>query len=73
MDKLSRFIRVDTFGECGNLDCPKYEWYREVMSKYKLYVAIENSVCNSYITETPCIGFRLNMVPLVAGGGSEAY
>ena len=73
VEKLSRYISVDTYGECGKLTCPKDEWCRGTMSQYKFYVAFENSVCNSYITEKPWIGFALNMVPLVAGGGSEAY
>ena len=71
--RLSKYISVDTFGGCGNLTCPKREWCTPTLSKYKFYVAFENSVCNGYITEKPWIGFAQDAVPLVAGGGSEAY
>ena len=36
-------------------------------------MAFENSLCNGYISEKPWIGLGMNLVPLVAGGGSEAY
>ena len=36
-------------------------------------MAFENSLYNGYISEKPWIGLGMNLVPLVAGGGSEAY
>ena len=71
--KLSKYVNVDIYGECGTLDCPKDGWCRQNLTQYKFYVAFENSICNGYISEKPWIGLGLNLVPLVAGGGSEAY
>ena len=73
VSKLSAYIPVDTYGGCGKKSCPKKVWCNEVLSQYKFYVAIENSLCNGYITEKPWIGFLLGTVPIVGGAGSEAY
>ena len=71
--KLSKHVKVDMYGSCGKLNCPKDEWCSETFSQYKFYVAYENSMCNGYVTEKPWIGLIFSMVPLVAGGGSGAY
>ena len=71
--KLSKYVNVDMYGSCGELNCPKGEWCSETFSQYKFYVAYENSMCNGYVTEKPWIGLIFSMVPLVAGGGSGAY
>ena len=71
--ELSKYIHVDTFGGCGKKSCPQSRWCHKVLSKYKFYVAIENSLCNGYITEKPWIGFMVNTVPIVGGAGSETY
>ena len=73
VEKLSRYVKVDVYGKCGDLRCPKDEWCQETLSEYKFYVAFENSLCNGYISEKPWIGFSYNSVPLVAGAGSDAY
>ena len=71
--ELSKHIKVDIYGNCGDLKCPKSKLCSEIMSQYKFYVAYENSMCNGYITEKPWKGLCFNTIPLVAGGGSHAY
>ena len=71
--ELSRYIPVDTYGKCGQKSCPKEGWCYDILSRYKFYVAIENSLCNGYITEKPWVGFLLGTVPIVGGAGAEAY
>ena len=54
MAELSKYIKVDVFGKCGNytseclnkdLPCTK-----EIIEGYKFYFAAENSICKEYFT-----------------------
>ena len=45
--ELRRFIPIDIYGKCGEFKCPKekgWQCYKEAESKYKFYLAFENSV-----------------------------
>ena len=57
-------LHIDIHGQCGkkcsNEDCIK------ALKKYKFYLALENSLCDDYISEKAYIhGFRLGTVPIV--------
>ena len=72
--RLERFVKVDIYGYCGKLKCPKNgEVCDDKLSAYKFYVALENSLCDQYITEKVFKSFSLDLVPLVAGAGTEYY
>lgn len=54
VEELSKYIRVDIYGECGNLKCLKSEndkCFNVLKRDYKFYLAFENSNCRDYITE----------------------
>ena len=50
---LMKHIRVDIYGNCGNLSClPRMsEKCLKVMESYKFFLSLENSECDDYITE----------------------
>ena len=76
VSELNRYIKVDTYGTCGELECSKVSpWCVDTMSDYKFHLAFENSVCDGYISEKPWVALtqERNMVPVVYGAGSEAY
>ena len=71
---LDKFVGVDIYGDCGKLKLNKNaENYDDILSQYKFYVALENSICDQYITEKVFKSFKLGVVPLVAGGGTAYY
>lgn len=52
--ELSKFIKVDIYGRCGNLKCPKNNsaaCLEMLRTDYKFYLAFENNCCRGYITE----------------------
>lgn len=50
--ELQKYINVDIFGMCGDLECPKSgECLDFLTSEYKFYLAFENANCREYITE----------------------
>ena len=58
-------LRVDIFGDCG-IKCGSYENCIKILKKYKFVLAIENSLCDDYISEKAYRnGFRLGTVPIV--------
>lgn len=71
--ELRRFIPIDIYGKCGEFKCPKekgWQCYKEAESKYKFYLAFENSVCRDYVTEQFFNMYNLNMIPVVLGGAN---
>ena len=76
--QLKRYIKVDSYGACGDLkllcdkdlvtgDSPE-NCYDMLESKYKFYLSFENSICTDYVTEK---FFRIivrKIVPVVYGG-----
>ena len=54
MAQLSKYIKVDVFGKCGNStpDCPRMQrnCTKQLIESYKFYFAIENSICKDYFT-----------------------
>lgn len=70
LDKYN--LTVDIFGDCGNLQCPKYneECHALVESDYYFYLAFENSLCEDYVTEKILTATQHFAVPVVYGGAN---
>lgn len=51
---LSKYIEVDIYGDCGDLECSRHKsekCFQMLDSDYKFYLAFENANCRDYITE----------------------
>ncbi|XP_052068620.1 alpha-(1,3)-fucosyltransferase 11-like [Mytilus californianus] len=80
VELLQKFIRVDSYGKCNNnkalpeslsfgksmAPMTSKEFY-ELGAKYKFTLAMENAVCDDYITEKLWRPFHLGSVPIVFG------
>ena len=75
VQELQRYIAVDQYGACGKPDpCAKKPLCsKRLQSKYKFYLAIENSRCQNYITEKFWNALNSSMVPVVYGASFEDY
>lgn len=66
--------RVDIFGKCGNLECPKgnkmNECYSRIERDYYFYFAFENSLSEDYVTEKLLHALQHYTVPVVYGGAN---
>lgn len=75
--ELAKYVHVDVFGKCGNMECSKdfkEKCYDMLSSEYKFYLAFENSNCDSYITEKLFENaLRNNVVPIVMGARRGDY
>ena len=62
-------MKVEIYGKCGHsLPHEKLEENMKFISeRYKFYLALENSICDDYITEEPFIALNYNIVPIVLG------
>ncbi len=52
--ELAKYIDVDIYGPCGNMNCPRKQakkCFGMLNKQYKFYLAFENSNCKDYITE----------------------
>ena len=70
--ELTKHIHVDVYGKCGSLQCSTQDECFRTLSKYKFYLAFENSLCGEYMTEKLWRSFDLGLVPVVYGA-LEAY
>ena len=76
--EMKRFIKVDSYGKCGDLKCDKNkttesspeECYRMMESKYKFYLSFENSFCTDYVTEKFFYILSYDMIPVVYGAAN---
>lgn len=64
-------MKVDVFGDCGTLECPRS--HRERCDKmlerdYYFYLAMENTRTPDYVTEKVLTGLQNYVVPIVYGG-----
>lgn len=73
--KLTKYLKVDTFGACGaalgggSESCPrKSKDCTEKLKKYKFALAFENYMCEDYITEKYWSKLFIGVVPVVMGG-----
>ncbi|KAK2152927.1 hypothetical protein LSH36_314g00003 [Paralvinella palmiformis] len=67
--RLSHYVDVGVFGNCGNLTCAKGNktCIEQVSGTYMFYLAFENSFCRDYATEKVFRTLQLTMVPIVYG------
>ena len=75
MKRLGKYVQVDVYGPCKfdpKLEsCPRNsDRCRSIRSRYKFYFAVENSVCEDYITEKYCSKLAAGLVPVVFGGAN---
>lgn len=76
--KLSEHLPVDIYGSCGNKGrvCKTGNSKRcmsDLLSKYKFYLAFENSRCKYYITEKYRRAVEQNLLPIVWGPDEKTY
>ena len=66
---LKQHINVDIYGKCG-VPCPDKQCFYKLsrIGKYKFYLAFENSLYKSYITEKVLNPLTYGLVPIVYGG-----
>ena len=74
---MKESINVDVYGHCGTLSLNRNS-EQETFSKYKFYLAFENSKCPSYVTEKLFKILNQNMsefppVPVVLGPNRSWY
>jgi hypothetical protein len=70
IDELRRHVPVSVYGSFGN-KCPSgvADCREHLASRFKFYLAFENSICSEYITEKFFSALHLDVVPVVLGGG----
>ena len=74
---MKESISVDVYGNCGSLELNRGS-EEETLSKYKFYLAFENSKCPSYVTEKLFKILNQNLsqvppVPVVLGPNKSWY
>lgn len=60
-----KHVKIDAYGACFN-NMPRIERNSDQLYKYKVMFAIENSLCEDYITEKIVNAFKYDAVPIVA-------
>ncbi|XP_046472917.1 alpha-(1,3)-fucosyltransferase C-like isoform X1 [Neodiprion pinetum] len=68
--KLQKYVKVDVYGTCGTLECPKAkgaECYEQLEQGYFFYLSFENSLCRDYITEKVYRVLDYDVIPVVYG------
>ncbi|XP_041362087.1 glycoprotein 3-alpha-L-fucosyltransferase A-like [Gigantopelta aegis] len=77
VQELQKYITVDVYGQCGNLECPRTsseECFKLLNEDYKFYLAFENANCRDYITEKFFVnGLRNDVIPVVMGAHPDDY
>ena len=76
VENMRTKIEVDVFGKCGTpiINCERNRYknvtcLKEILQKYKFYLAFENALCRDYITEK---SFKLydgliDVIPIIRG------
>ena len=68
--ELQKYINVDVYGKCGGKKCGgNGDCWDEIASKYKFYLAFENSICRDYMVEASW-ALDIGVIPVVLGGGN---
>jgi len=69
VNELKKYINVDVYGACGNLECTLNEKNEhdceKMLQQYNFYLSLENAVCEDYITEKFFTRLKHSMVPIV--------
>ncbi|CAG5116706.1 unnamed protein product [Candidula unifasciata] len=68
--ELMKHIPVDIYGTCGTLKCTEQDKCVQMLrTKYKFYLAFENSLCKDYVTEKLLKIYNIGgLIPVVRGG-----
>ncbi|XP_037784674.1 alpha-(1,3)-fucosyltransferase C-like [Penaeus monodon] len=81
--ELVRHMKVDVFGRCGHKKCGKNISIKTLGSfdqdkcnaeigQYMFYFALENAICQDYVSEKFFLALQLDVIPVVFGGGNYA-
>ena len=73
LKSMQKLIRVDIYGSCGPLKCPRsgaggdagWKCYQMLERRYKFYLAWENALCKDYVTEKFFEITKYNIIPVV--------
>jgi hypothetical protein len=69
LQKLQQHLEVDIWGSCGNDNMCPFNNYTQCLIRmgetYKFYLALENSICNDYVTEKFWARLKHNVIPIV--------
>lgn len=70
--ELQKYIKVDIYGSCGPLNCPRSNERHcfDLLNTYYFYLSFENSNCKDYVTEKISNALANNVVPIVLGGAN---
>jgi hypothetical protein len=69
VDKMREHIKVDQFGGCNENKIARKTYYStENWTRYKFYLAFENTYCIDYLTEKVYNWFELDIILVVRGG-----
>jgi len=73
--ELAKYIKVDIYGKCGTLKCPKNDnkCWENISKEYKFYLSFENTNCKEYITEKFWSAIQHKVLPIVMGAREEDY
>ncbi|XP_041466061.1 alpha-(1,3)-fucosyltransferase C-like [Lytechinus variegatus] len=75
VEELQNYLSIDTYGRCGQLECPRSEdacW--DMRAEYKFTLALENTQCPEYITEKIWKNaLAVGSVPIVFGAPKANY
>ncbi|KAH9384872.1 hypothetical protein HPB48_026902 [Haemaphysalis longicornis] len=64
--QLQEHVRVDVYGKCGHLKCPRAnstKCYEMFAKKYFFYLSFENSICRDYVTEKLFNVLKYDIIP----------
>lgn len=76
IEKLQKYIDIDTFGACGKKKCGtrtvfKNDCLKNLAREYKFYFSFENNICRDYSTEKVFsiykYDFNLSIIPVING------
>ncbi|XP_054711256.1 alpha-(1,3)-fucosyltransferase C-like [Uloborus diversus] len=71
--RLQKVYPVDVVGGCGLEGCRPAETrkcYTKIARNYKFYLAFENAICPSYVTEKLFNSLEYNIIPVTFGGAN---
>ncbi|KAK7479885.1 hypothetical protein BaRGS_00028875 [Batillaria attramentaria] len=67
--KIARYLPVDTYGQCGTMQCqPRTQECEQMLSRYQFVLAFENGYCRDYVTEKLWDAYFRYQIPIVSGG-----
>ncbi|XP_022086336.1 alpha-(1,3)-fucosyltransferase 5-like [Acanthaster planci] len=76
VERIRELVRVDTYGRCGAIDClPRgSEQCKKLLGQYKFYLALANTECRDYITETFWdTSLQHGILPVVGGAPRQDF